>query len=56
MSKIEKWIFHLKNAGKFDKCRGIVLGQFTKVENEEEPSYDENEVTLALPPLSFFIS
>lgn len=47
MSKIEKWIFHLKNAGKFDKCRGIVLGQFTKVENEEEPSYDENEVTLA---------
>ena len=47
MSKIEKWIFHLKNAGNFDKCRGIVLGQFTKVENEEEPSYDENEVTLA---------
>ena len=47
MSKIEKWIFHLKNAGKLDKCRGIVLGQFTKVENAEEPSYDENEVTLA---------
>ena len=47
MSKIEKWVFHLRNAGKFDKCRGIVLGQFTKVENEEEPCYDENEVTLA---------
>lgn len=47
MSKIEKWIFHLRNAGKLDKCRGIVLGQFTKVENAEEPSYDENEVTLA---------
>ena len=47
MSKIEKWIFHLRNAGKLDKCRGIVLGQFTKVENAEEASYDENEVTLA---------
>ena len=47
MSKIEKWIFHLKNAGKLEKCRGIILGQFTEVENKEDPSYDENQVVLA---------
>ncbi|MBF1173734.1 MAG: LD-carboxypeptidase, partial [[Eubacterium] sulci] len=47
MSKIEKWIFHLKNAGKLEKCRGIILGQFTKVENKEDPSYDENQIVLA---------
>ena len=47
MSKIEKWIFHLKNAGKLEKCRGIILGQFTKVENKDDPSYDENQIVLA---------
>ncbi|MDY6038474.1 MAG: LD-carboxypeptidase [Eubacterium sp.] len=47
MSKIEKWIFHLRNAGKLDKCKGIILGQFTKVQNEDEPEYDEKQVVLA---------
>ncbi len=41
MSKIEKWAHHLKNAGLLDKCSGVILGQFTKVVNEDMPEYDE---------------
>lgn len=41
MSKIEKWLFHLRNAGKFEKCAGVILGQFTNVENEDMPEFDE---------------
>lgn len=40
MSKIEKWAYHLRNAGKLKACAGIILGQFTKVVNEECPEYD----------------
>lgn len=40
MSKIEKWAYHLRNAGKLKACKGIILGQFTKVVNEECPEYD----------------
>lgn len=40
MSKIEKWTYHLRNAGKLADCAGIILGQFTKVTNEECPQYD----------------
>lgn len=40
MSKIEKWTYHLRNAGKLKECRGIILGQFTKVTNDECPEYD----------------
>ena len=40
MSKIEKWTYHLRNAGKLKNCRGILLGQFTKVTNDECPEYD----------------
>lgn len=40
MSKIEKWTYHLRNAGKLKKCKGILLGQFTKVTNDECPEYD----------------
>ncbi|MBS1305239.1 MAG: LD-carboxypeptidase, partial [Dialister sp.] len=40
MSKIEKWAYHLRNAGKLKECSGIMLGQFTKVDNEECPEYD----------------
>ncbi len=40
MSKIEKWTYHLKNAGKLKQCKGILLGQFTKVTNDECPEYD----------------
>ncbi|MBO4991724.1 MAG: LD-carboxypeptidase [Firmicutes bacterium] len=40
MSKIEKWAYHLRNAGLLKQCSGIILGQFTKVTNEECPEYD----------------
>ncbi|MEE0741893.1 MAG: LD-carboxypeptidase [Emergencia sp.] len=40
MSKIEKWTYHLRNAGKLNDCAGIILGQFTKVVNDECPEYD----------------
>lgn len=39
ITKIEKWIYHLRNAGKFEKCKGIILGQFTKIRNDAE-DYD----------------
>lgn len=42
MSKIEKWTYHLRNAGKLKQCAGIILGQFTKVVNDECPEYDVN--------------
>ena len=41
MSKIEKWGYHLRNAGLFAKCSGIILGQFTKVVNEKMEEFDE---------------
>ena len=43
MSKIEKWTYHLRNAGKLKDCKGIILGQFTKVTNDECPEYDVNK-------------
>lgn len=43
MSKIEKWTYHLRNAGKLKECKGIILGQFTKVTNDECPEYDVNK-------------
>ena len=33
VTKIEKWCYHLKNAGKFKDCKGIILGQFTGITN-----------------------
>ena len=43
ITKIEKWAYHLKNAGKFDECKGILLGQFTGITNKNMPSYTEIE-------------
>ena len=43
MSKIEKWIYHLRNTGKFNDCKGVILGQFTNVTNEECPDLDADE-------------
>lgn len=40
ISKIEKWAYHLRNAGKFRDCRGVILGQFTKIVNEDMPEFD----------------
>lgn len=39
ITKIEKWIYHLRNAGKLAGCSGILLGQFTKIKNNDE-NYD----------------
>lgn len=40
ITKIEKWTYHLRNAGKLKACSGILLGQFTKVDNADCPEYD----------------
>lgn len=40
ITKVEKWAYHLRNAGKFKECSGVILGQFTKIENEDMPEYD----------------
>lgn len=40
ISKIEKWAYHLRNAGKFGGCEGILLGQFTEVANLQNPEFD----------------
>lgn len=37
---LDRYIFHLKNAGKFRHCRGILLGQFTQCENSRMKEYD----------------
>lgn len=39
ITKIEKWIYHLRNAGKLRQCSGILLGQFTKIRNDDK-NYD----------------
>ena len=41
ISKVEKWTYHLRNAGKFKDCRGVILGQFTNIVCKEMPEYDE---------------
>lgn len=41
ITKIEKWMYHLKNAGKLDKCAGILLGQFTKI-RLDDPDFGVN--------------
>lgn len=41
IGKIEKWAWHLKDAGKFEDCTGVLLGQFTNVFNREMPDFDE---------------
>ena len=32
-------MYHLKNAGKFKDCGGILLGQFTDITNSDMPEY-----------------
>ncbi|MDO4793183.1 MAG: LD-carboxypeptidase [Filifactor alocis] len=43
IDRLERFAFHLKNAGKLDQCRGILLGQFTKCNNKNRPEYDAIE-------------
>lgn len=39
VTKIEKWMCQLKNAGLLSRCAGILLGQFTDISNEFDPEY-----------------
>ncbi len=39
-TKIEKWMYHLRNSGKLGVAKGIVLGQFTNMSANGEPDYD----------------
>lgn len=41
IGKIEKWAWHLKDAGKFKDCAGVLLGQFTNIFNRGMPDFDE---------------
>ena len=43
VTKIEKWAYQLRNAGKFHECAGILLGQFTNITNSSMPSFTELE-------------
>ncbi len=38
---VDRMLTHLKNAGKFDRCLGIVLGEFTNCENSDGISVEE---------------
>ena len=39
VTKIEKWCYQLRNAGKFKDCKGVLLGQLTDISNEFMPEY-----------------
>lgn len=43
MSRIERFAYQLRNSGKLESCRGIILGQFTDCTNKEMPEYTELE-------------
>lgn len=40
-SRVERFVYHLRNAGKFRNCAGVILGQFTRCPNPWEESYTE---------------
>ena len=39
LTKIDKWIYHLRNSGKFKRVKGILLGQFTDIGTSAGGSY-----------------
>lgn len=41
VTKIEKWMYQLRNSGKLGACAGILLGQFTDITNKEMPEFTE---------------
>lgn len=43
MGRIDRYLYHLRNAGKLAQCKGILLGQFTDCENTADPQYRETE-------------
>jgi len=40
VTKIEKWMWQLRNSGKISACSGILLGQFTNIVNRLNPGFD----------------
>ncbi len=44
MSRLDRFVYQLRNAGKFKDCVGLLLGHFTNCTNKEEPSYTAIEV------------
>lgn len=43
MSRLERMVYHLRNSGKFSQCTGLILGQFTNCDNEDDPSFTVND-------------
>lgn len=41
MSRVDRMIYQLRNAGKLQNANGIILGQFTRCNNEDMPDYNE---------------
>lgn len=39
LPRIDRFAYQLKNAGKFQDCAGVMLGQFTDCTNKDDPSY-----------------
>ncbi|WP_303857954.1 S66 peptidase family protein [Aminicella lysinilytica] len=44
MCRIDRMIYQLRNSGRLDKAKGIILGQFTKCSNGDQPEYTELDV------------
>lgn len=44
MCRIDRMIYQLRNSGRLDKAKGIILGQFTKCSNGNQPEYTELDV------------
>ncbi|MCQ2547408.1 MAG: LD-carboxypeptidase [Clostridia bacterium] len=40
MYRLDRMMWQMRNAGFFDQCAGVVLGQFTDCPNDYMPSYD----------------
>ncbi len=39
ITKFDKWLFQLRNSGKFNDCRGIIIGQITDCTNDFNKDY-----------------
>jgi muramoyltetrapeptide carboxypeptidase len=44
--RIDRMIIQLKRTGKFDGLKGMIIGQFTKVDNQKAFGYSLNEIVL----------
>ena len=41
LCRMERSVYHLRNAGKFRDCAGVILGQFTSCANKDDAEYTE---------------